>query len=120
MQLQGQFDTGVDVGRNDTALRRAEPGRSGVRSLAARVLTVALLATLAALAALPAPPLQAQTVTTTGQQQASDCRVRWQLHLSSSELRNGRQRGWLHGLRGWYKSCYWLRQKYQCQDQGGR
>ena len=64
MQLQGQFDTGVDVGRNDTALRRAEPGRSGVRSLAVRVLTVALLATLAALAALPAPPLQAQTVTT--------------------------------------------------------
>ena len=56
MQLQGQFDTGVDVGRNDTALRRAEPGRSGVRSLAARVLTVALLAALAALAALQAPP----------------------------------------------------------------
>ena len=64
MQPQGQFDTGVDVGRDDTALRRAEPGRSGVRSLAARVLTVALLATLAALAALHAPPLQAQTLTT--------------------------------------------------------
>ena len=65
MQLQGQFDAGVEVGRDDTALRRAEPGRSGVRSLAARVLTVALLAALAALAALQAPPLEAQTVTTT-------------------------------------------------------
>ena len=65
MQLQGQFDTGVDVGRDDTAPRRAEPGRSGVRSLAARVLTVALLAALAALAALHAPPLQAQTTLTT-------------------------------------------------------
>ena len=64
MQPYGQFDTGVEVGRNATAMRRAEPGRSVVRSLAARVLTVALLAALAALAALPAPPLQAQTVTT--------------------------------------------------------
>ena len=64
MQPYGQFDTGVEVGRNDTAMRRAEPGRSVVRSLAARVLTVALLATLAALAAPQAPPLQAQTVTT--------------------------------------------------------
>ena len=64
MQRHGEFDTGVEVGRDDTALRRAEPGRSGVRSLAARVLTVALLAALAALAALHAPPLQAQTVTT--------------------------------------------------------
>ena len=64
MQPHGEFDTGVEVGRDDTALRRAEPGRSGVRSLAARVLTVALLAALAALAALHAPPLQAQTVTT--------------------------------------------------------
>ena len=65
MQPYGQFDTGVEVGRNATAPRRAEPGRSGVRSLAARVLTVALLATLAALAALPATPLQAQTSLTT-------------------------------------------------------
>ena len=64
MQPHGQSDTGVDVGRDDTALRRAEPGRSVVRSLAARVLTVALLATLAALAALHAPPLQAQSLTT--------------------------------------------------------
>ena len=64
MQPHGQSDTGVDVGRDDTALRRAEPGRSGVRSLAARVLTVALLATLVALAALQAPPLQAQSLTT--------------------------------------------------------
>ena len=55
MQPHGEFDTGVEVGRDDTALRRAEPGRSGVRSLAARVLTVALLAALAALAALHAP-----------------------------------------------------------------
>ena len=101
MQPHGEFDTVVDVGRDDTALRRAEPGRSGVRSLAARVLTVALLAALAALAALQAPPLQAQTVTTTlRQQHASDSGEQWQRQFSSSELRNGRQRGWLHGLRG--------------------
>ena len=62
MQLQGQFDTGVEVGRNAIAPKRAEPGRSGVRSLAARVLTVALLAALAALLALP---VQAQTTLTT-------------------------------------------------------
>ena len=49
-QPRGQFDTGVDAGRNDAALKRAElgrPGRLRVRSLAA-------------FAALLALPLQAQ------------------------------------------------------------
>ena len=60
MQPHGQFDAGVDAGRNDAALKRAEPGRPGrlrVRSLAARGLAVVLLAAFAALLALP---LQAQ------------------------------------------------------------
>ena len=63
MQPHGQFDAGVDAGRNDAALKRAEPGRPGrlrVRSLAARGLAVVLLAAFAALLALP---LQAQAQT---------------------------------------------------------
>ena len=36
MQPRGQFETSVDAGRNETALKRAEPGRVRVRSLAAR------------------------------------------------------------------------------------
>ena len=46
------FDTGVDAGRNDAALKRAEPGRAGrlrVRSLAARSLAAVLLVAFAAL-----------------------------------------------------------------------
>ena len=64
MRPHGQFNKGIDARRNDTGLRRAEPGRPGrlgVRSLAARVLTAVLLAAFAALLALPA---QAQTITT--------------------------------------------------------
>ena len=57
MRRHGQFNKGVDARRNDTGLRRAEPGRAGrlrARSLAARVLTAVLLAAFAALLALPA------------------------------------------------------------------
>ena len=57
MRSHGQFNKGVDARRNDTGLRRAEPGRPGrlgVRPLAARVLTAVLLAAFAALLALPA------------------------------------------------------------------
>ena len=57
------FDTGVDAGRNDAALKRAEPGRAGrlrVRSLAARSLAAVLLVAFAALLDLP---LQAQAQT---------------------------------------------------------
>ena len=64
MRPYGQFNKGIDARRSDTALRRAEPGRPGrlgVRSLAARVLTAVLLAVFAALLALPA---QAQGLTT--------------------------------------------------------
>ena len=65
MQIRGQFDTGVDAGRHETALKRAEPGRPGrvrVRSRAARSLAAVLLAAVAALLALP---LQAQAQTGT-------------------------------------------------------
>ena len=64
MRPHGQFNKGIDARRNDTGLRRAEPGRPGrlgVRPLAARILTAVLLAAFAALLALPA---QAQAVTT--------------------------------------------------------
>ena len=57
MRRHGQFNKGVDARRNDTGLRRAEPGRPGrlrPRSLAVRVLTAVLLAAFAALLALPA------------------------------------------------------------------
>ena len=60
MQPRGQFDTGVDAGRNETARQRAEPGRPGrvrVRSRAARRLAAVPLAAFAVLLALP---LQAQ------------------------------------------------------------
>ena len=61
MQPRGQFDTGVDAGRNDAALKRAEPGRPGrLPPLAARSLAVVLLV---AFAALPGLPLQAQAQT---------------------------------------------------------
>ena len=60
MQPHGKFDTGVDAGRNHTAEKKAEPGRSRVRLLAARGLA-AVLITFAALLALP---LQAQAQTT--------------------------------------------------------
>ena len=62
MQPREPFDTGVDVGRTEAVLRRAEPGRPGrarVRSLAARAAAVLL----AAFAALVALPLQAQAQT---------------------------------------------------------
>ena len=57
MQPRGQFETSVDAGRNETALKIAKPGRVRVRSLAARGLAAVLLAAFAALLALP---LQAQ------------------------------------------------------------
>ena len=67
MQTRGQFDTGVDAGRHETALKRAKPGRPErvrVRSRAARSLAAVLLAAVAALVALPLP-LQAQAQTGT-------------------------------------------------------
>ena len=54
----------MNIMRRTPRWKLAWARRLGWRSLAARVLTVALLATLAALAAPQAPPLQAQTVTT--------------------------------------------------------
>ena len=59
MQPRGQCETSVDAGRNETVLKRADPGRVRVRSLAARGLA-AVLITFAALLALP---LQAQAQT---------------------------------------------------------
>ena len=59
MQPHGKFDTGVDAGRNHTAEKKAEPGRSRARPLVARGLA-AVLITFAALCALP---LQAQAQT---------------------------------------------------------
>ena len=61
MQLRRQFAKGVDAGRGDTALKRAETRRSRGRSFVTRGLTAALLAVFAVLLALP---VQAQTVTT--------------------------------------------------------
>ncbi len=61
---RGQFDSGVDAGRNDAAPERAEPGRSGrlrVRSRTARSLAAVLLAAFAVLLALP---FQAEAQTT--------------------------------------------------------
>ena len=84
----------------DFRLRAAKLGElMSVRSLATLTLTVALIALLATLATLLAPPLQAQSLTTFVSNEAPDCDIR-QRQLSSSELRNRRQRGWLHGLRG--------------------
>ena len=64
MQTQGQYDGGVDAGRNHAVLKRTERGRPGrlrVRSLASRILTAGLLAALCAL--LLALPLYAQVET---------------------------------------------------------
>ena len=81
----------------DFRLRSAKVGGGvSVRSLVALSLTVAFLATSAALLA---PPLQAQSLTTLVSNNASEFAEQWH-RLSSSEFRNGRQRGWLHGLRG--------------------
>ena len=84
----------------DFRLRAAKLGELvNVRSLAALSLTVALIALLATLAAYrPCPyrrsrsPSSSTTRALVGEDQ--------QQRLSSSELRNGCQRGWLHGLRG--------------------
>ena len=62
----GKIETGSDTGRNNTGLKRDEPGRSGrlrVRSLAARVLTAVILAAFAVLLALPMQA-EAQALTT--------------------------------------------------------
>ena len=64
MHTRRHFDTGIDAGRNDVPLKRAEPGRPErprFRSLVTRSLTAVLLAVFAALLAIPA---QAQTPTT--------------------------------------------------------
>ena len=60
MQPHGQFETSVDAGSNETALKRVEPGRGRVRSLSACSLAAVLLVFFAALLALP---LQAQAQT---------------------------------------------------------
>ena len=65
MRSRYQFDTGVDTGRKDTAVMRAEPGWPGrlrLLTLAAGGLAAVLIAAFAALVALPLPaPAQAQT-----------------------------------------------------------
>ncbi len=64
MQPREQCDTGVDAGRNETARKRAEPGRPGhvrLRSLAACSLAAAFLVVFAVDLALFATPAQAQT-----------------------------------------------------------
>ena len=64
MQPREQCDTGVDAGRNETARKRAEPGRPGrprLRSPAACSLAAAFLVVFAAGLALFATPAQAQT-----------------------------------------------------------
>ena len=66
MRPHGKIETGSDTGRNNTGLKRDEPGRSGrlrVRSLAARVLTAVILAAFAVLLALPMQA-EAQALTT--------------------------------------------------------
>ena len=62
MQPHGQFDTSVDAGRNDAALKRAEPGRLGSGRLRSRPARAAAML-LAAFAALVTLPLQAQAQT---------------------------------------------------------
>ena len=64
MQPHGQFDTSVDAGRNDDALKSSEPGRPGrlrLRFLAAHGLTAVLLVAVAALC-VATVSAQAQTV----------------------------------------------------------
>ena len=60
MRPHGKSDTGVDAGRNDAALKIAEPGRWRARSLAACDLAAAVLVFFVALAAV-VPEAQAQT-----------------------------------------------------------
>ena len=61
MQARRQFDTGVDTGRNDAALKRAEPSRPGrLPSRTARSLGAVLLVAFAAILGLP---LQAEAQT---------------------------------------------------------
>ena len=61
MQARRPFDTGVDAGRNDAALKRAEPSRPGrLPSRTARSLAAVLLVAFAAILALP---LQAEAQT---------------------------------------------------------
>ena len=85
----------------DFRLRAAKLGElMSVRSLATLTLTVALIALLATLATLLAPPLQAQSIT---HEFVNNVNTEWGKHqqrLSSSELRNWHQLGWLHGLQG--------------------
>ena len=79
MQPRRQFDTGVDVGSNETARTSADPGRPGRlrgRYLAARGLAAGLLVAVAALLTLP---LQAEAqkttfVSNTGQSTATSLR----------------------------------------------
>ena len=79
MQPRRQFDTGVDVGSNETARTSADPGRPGRlrgRYLAARGLAAGLLVAFAALLTLP---LQAEAqkttfVSNTGQSTATSLR----------------------------------------------
>ena len=65
MRLYGQSNKGIEARRNDTGLRRAEPGRLRVRPLAGRVLTAVLLAAFVALLALTVTQAQAQTTAIT-------------------------------------------------------
>ena len=61
MQARRQFDTGVHAGRNDAALKRAEPSRPGrLPSRTARSLAAVLLVAFAAILGLP-PQAEAQT-----------------------------------------------------------
>ena len=61
MQARRQFDTGVDTGRNDAALKRAEPSRPGrLPPRTARSLAAVLLVVFAAILGLP---LQAEAQT---------------------------------------------------------
>ena len=61
MQARRQFDTGVHAGRNDAALKRAEPSRPGrLPSRTARSLAAVLLVAFAAILVLP-PQAEAQT-----------------------------------------------------------
>ena len=61
MQARRPFDTGVHAGRNDAALKRAEPSRPGrLPSRTARSLAAVLLVAFAAILGLP---LQAEAQT---------------------------------------------------------
>ena len=61
MQARRPFDTGVHAGRNDAALKRAEPSRPGrLPPRTARSLAAVLLVAFAAILVLP-PQAEAQT-----------------------------------------------------------